>query len=150
MNETKHKRHHTLAKAMGFSGLVPFVYCATLMYTGTQSVVIIALFTNAVYAAVILSFVGAVHWGLTMREDRSPYWYVWSITPALFGWLAIIFLDSRISLLALAIGFAVSWSVDRQAQMHGLMPKWYMEMRHVLTAGATISLLSAAFAPAAG
>ena len=150
MSETNTDPYITMARLMGFGGLVPFVGCAVLMYSGNPGVSIVALFANAVYAAVILSFVGAIHWGLAMREDRSPAWYVWSIMPALISWAAIILLDTRISLLALAIGFTLSWSVDRQAHLRGLIPGWYMKMRHMLTAGATISLLATAFAPATG
>ena len=150
MNETNSDSYINMAKLLGFGGLVPFAGCAVLMYSGSPSASIVALFANAVYGAAILSFVGAVHWGLTMREDRSPYWYVWSITPAILGWLAIVLLDIKISLLALAIAFTLAWSVDRQASLRGLIPAWYMQMRHILTAGATISLLATAFAPPVG
>ena len=147
MNETNSDPYVNMAKLLGFGGLVPFAGCAAIMYSGSTSASVVALFANAVYGAVILSFVGAVHWGLTMREDRSPYWYVWSIIPAILGWLAIVLLDIKISLLALAIAFTLAWSVDRQANLQGLIPAWYMQLRHILTAGATISLLATAFAP---
>ena len=136
-----------LAKLIGYGGLIPFVGCSALMYAGNTGVSIIALFASAVYGAVILSFVGAVHWGLAMREDRSLHWYIWSVIPALMGWLAIVILDIKITLVALAVAFTLAWSVDRQASLRGLIPEWYMQMRHILTAGATISLLTTAFAP---
>ena len=150
MTENKSEIHPILGKLIGFGGLTPFVGCAVLMYAGNTDTSIIALFASAIYGAVILSFVGAVHWGLAMREDRSPYWYVWSIIPAILGWLAIVLLDIKISLLALAIAFTLAWSVDRQASLRGLIPAWYMQMRHILTAGATMSLMATAFAPPVG
>ncbi len=150
MTKKNTDQHNNLAKLMGFGGLIPFAGCTALMYSGNPGLAVIGLFANAVYAAVILSFVGAIHWGLAMQEDRSNYWYVWSIIPALIGWVAITLLDIRVSLLALAIGFTLSWSVDKQARLLGLIPQWYMTMRHILTAGATMCLLATAFAPAAG
>ena len=150
MTQNNSEIYPQLAKLIGFGGLIPFVGCAVLMYAGNTGASIIALFASAVYGAVILSFVGAVHWGLTMREDRSPYWYVWSIIPAILGWLAIVLLDIKISLLALAIAFTLAWSVDRQASLQGLIPIWYMQMRHILTVGAATSLLATAFAPPVG
>ena len=150
MTKNKYEHDTQLAKIIGFSGLIPFVGCATLMYSDNTGASIIALFANAIYGAVILSFVGAVHWGLAMREDRSPYWYVWSVTPAVLSWLAIVLLEIRIRLVALAITFALAWSVDRQASLRGLIPAWYMQMRHILTTGATLSLLVTAFAPTNG
>jgi hypothetical protein len=150
MREKMSEPHHSIARLMGFGGLVPFIGCAALMFSGSPGLGIVAVFANAVYGGMILSFVGAVHWGLAMREDRSPYWYVWSITPALLGWLAIVLLDIRISLLALSVAFTLAWSVDRQAHMRQLVPDWYMHMRHILTVGATVSLLVTAFAPSFG
>ena len=150
MPENNSEIYPLLAKLIGFGGLIPFVGCAVLMYAGNTGASIIALFASAVYGAVILSFVGAVHWGLAMHEDRSSYWYVWSIIPAILGWLAIVLLDIQISLLALAIAFTLAWSVDRQASLQGLIPAWYMQMRHILTVGATISLLATAFATPVG
>ena len=150
MIEKNSEIHPQLAKLIGYGGLIPFVGCAALMYAGNTGASIIALFASAVYGAVILSFVGAVHWGLTMREDRSPYWYVWSVIPAILGWLSIVLLDIKISLLALAIAFTLAWSVDRQANLQGLIPAWYMRMRNILTVGATVSLLATAFAPPVG
>ncbi len=150
MTENNPEFNLQLAKLIGFGGLIPFIGCAALMYAGNTGASIIALFASATYGAVILSFVGAVHWGLTMSEDRSPYWYVWSVTPAILGWLSIVLLDIKTSLLALAIAFTLAWSVDRQASLRGLIPVWYMHMRHILTAGATVSLLATAFAPPVG
>ena len=103
MTESNSEIYPQLAKLMGFGGLIPFVGCAALMYSDSPGASIVALFANAVYGAVILSFVGAVHWGLTMRGDRSPYWYIWSVLPAIMGWLAIVMLEIKISLLALGL-----------------------------------------------
>ena len=150
MTENNSEIYPQLGKLIGFGGLTPFLGCAVLVYAGNTDMSMIALFASAIYGAVILSFVGAVHWGLTMREDRSPYWYVWSIIPAILGWLAIVLLDIKFSLLALAIAFSLAWSVDRQASLRGLIPAWYMHMRHILTAGATMSLVATAFAPPVG
>ena len=147
MTENNHEIHPQLAKLIGYGGLIPFLGCAAFIYAGNTGTSIIALFASAVYGAVILSFVGAVHWGLTMRGDRSPYWYVWSITPAIMGWSAIVLLDVKVSLMALAVAFTLAWSVDRQASLNGLIPQWYMQLRHILTTGATVSLLATAFAP---
>ncbi len=150
MTDTPSEPHIHMARLLGLGGLVPFAGCAVLMYAGDPGLGVIALFANAIYGAVILSFVGAIHWGLTMREDRSPYWYIWSIMPAIMGWLAIVLLDIRLSLIALALAFTLAWSVDRQAQQRGLIPDWYMKLRHILTAGATLSLIATAFAPITG
>ena len=147
MNNINSDQDVIMARVLGFGGLIPFFVCAAIMYSGNPGASVVALFAHAVYGAVILSFVGAVHWGLAMHEDRSHYWYVWSVAPAIMGWLAIVLLDIKISLLALAIAFSLAWSVDRQASLRGLIPTWYMQMRNILTVGAALSLLVTAFAP---
>ena len=82
-----------------------------------------------------------------MTGSRSPAWFVWSVVPALYAWIPIVFLDSRTALLALVPGFLISWSVDRHAAAAGLLPTWYMQLRHMLTLGASMALAAASLAP---
>lgn len=136
-----------LASLMGFGGLVPFFVCAGAAHSGVSPWAGLALIISGVYGAVILSFIGAVHWGLAMRGDRSPAWFVWSILPALYAWPPIVFLDTRVALLALVPGFVISWNVDRRAAKAGLIPHWYMRLRNMLTLGAAMALAAASLAP---
>jgi len=136
-----------LASLMGFGGLIPFFICAGAAHSGVAPWASLALVIIGVYGAVILSFVGAVHWGLAMAGDRSPAWFVWSVVPALYAWPPIVFLDTRMALLALVPGFLVCWSVDRRATAARLLPGWYMRLRHILTLGASMALAAASLAP---
>ena len=136
-----------LARWLGFGGLIPFVFCATMAHSGNQQLAAYSLVGIANYGAVILSFVGAVHWGLAMQGERHPYWYAWSITPALLGWAAITLLGIRLGILALVPAFTLAWSVDRQAFLRALLPVWYMRLRNILTVGAVLALILATFAP---
>ena len=136
-----------LASLMGFGGLIPFFVCAGAAHSGVSPWAGLALVIIGTYGAVILSFVGAVHWGLAMAGGRRPAWYVWSVMPALYAWLPIVFLDTRTALLALVPGFLICWSVDRRAADAGLLPRWYMQLRHMLTLGASMALAAASLAP---
>ena len=136
-----------LASLMGFGGLIPFFVCAGVAHSGVAPWAGLALIIIGVYGAVILSFVGAVHWGLAMQGDRTQRWFIWSVMPALYAWPPIVFLDSRTALLALVPGFLMCWSVDRRAAAAGLIPAWYMRLRHMLTLGAAIGLAAASLAP---
>ena len=69
------------------------------------------------------------------------------MVPALYAWQPVVFLDSRMALLALVPGFLVSWSVDRRATAAGLLPQWYMRLRHMLTLGASLALAAGSLAP---
>ena len=125
---------------LGWAGLVPFGLAALGTHSGIDTLVPYGFLGGTAYGAVILSFLGAVHWGLAMQDDRSPYWYVWSITPALLGFASLLLLDVGMRVATLIPLFALAWSVDRKAANQGLIPNWYMRLRSKLTAGAVISL----------
>ena len=125
---------------LGWGGLIPFGLAALGTHSGVDALVLYGFIGGTTYGAIILSFLGAVHWGLAMQDDRSPYWYVWSITPALMGFASLLIFDANLRLLALMPLFVLTWSVDRQAASHGLIPDWYMRLRTILTIGAVTSL----------
>ena len=82
-----------LALLLGYAGLVPFVSGALGIWVtpeGWRPFVLEALLD---YAAVILAFMGAIHWGLAIRgEDAGEHAQVQlglSVIPPLLGWLAI-------------------------------------------------------------
>jgi len=133
---------------LGYGGLVPFAICAFAAYGGDPVIAAYGRIGAAGYGAVILSFVGAVHWGLAMQDHRHPYWLGWSVVPALLAWAAITILDVRFSMLAMVPAYTLAWSVDRQAFKRNLLPAWYMSLRHVLSAGAVVALFLTAFSPA--
>lgn len=137
-----------LAMLIGCGGLIPFFLCAGAAHSGVAPWPSIAIIICGAYGAVILSFIGAVHWGLAMRGDRSPLWFVWSVVPALYAWQPVVFLDGRLAMLALVPGFLISWSVDSRATRAGLLPVWYMRLRHMLTLGASLALAAGSLAPA--
>ena len=125
---------------LGWAGLVPFGLAALGTHSGIDALVRYGFLGGSAYGAVILSFLGAVHWGLAMRDDRSPYWYVWSITPALFGFVSLLLFNVEMRIVVLIPLFGLAWSVDRQAANRGLIPHWYMRLRSILTIGAITSL----------
>ena len=129
-----------LPSLLGWGGLIPFGLAALGTHSGVDSLVLYGFIGGTTYGAIILSFLGAVHWGLAMQDDRSPYWYVWSISPALMGFTSLLIFDAKLQLLALMPLFVLTWSVDRQAASLGLVPPWYMRLRTILTIGAVTSL----------
>ena len=90
---TQNKSQTNVPSVLGWAGLVPFGLAALGTHSGIEALVRYGFFGGTAYGAVILSFLGAVHWGLAMQGDRSPYWYVWAITPALFGFASLLLLD---------------------------------------------------------
>ena len=53
------------------TGLLPFLATALLSWIAAEDWRGVALYALAAYGAVILSFLGAVHWGLALRAPAS-------------------------------------------------------------------------------
>lgn len=87
------------------------------------------------YGAVILSFLGAIHWGLEFagyggRKSVRRY-AIGLIAPAL-AWPTILF-PLHEALLTQFIGFTGMYFFDTSATTAGLTPPWYGTYRFVLT-----------------
>ena len=127
------------ARWLGYAGLLPFALALLLMSVYSVE---IGLRMLLAYAAVILSFVGAVHWGLAVqRADQAVMPYVASVIPALLAWLALL-LSPLPSLLLMAMGFVV-WRVWEIMGGQTPLPLWYARLRNHLSVGAVISLVVA-------
>ena len=129
-----------IPKVLGWAGLIPFALATLGTHSEIDPLVRHGFFGGTTYGAMILGFLGAVHWGLTMQDDRSPQWYIWSITPTLLGFCVLLIPHVEMRIFALLPLFGFAWLVDRRAANVGLIPNWYMRLRSILTAGALSSL----------
>lgn len=134
---------------LAVTGILPFAGAAYVIAT-TEEVILAAQarLWLAVYAAVILSFLGGVRWGLAMTEDRVPALTLGlSVLGALAGWGLVLFGFSKTFSSALFAGVAalllLHWIWDVFAG--GPAPAWYQGVRTIATLGAVTSLLVAAF-----
>ena len=134
----------TLARLLGFAGLVPFILFSAGAWT-TFPVMQNAHFILLTYAAVILSFMGAVHWGVAMAGNvaTAKIQLGASVLPALLGWLALL-TPMLHGYLLLAGCFIALLAADTLAARKGLLPDWYMPMRVILTTVVVLCLLAAA------
>ena len=132
----------TVALVLSVAGLVPFVFLAVAsqLVDGLPSSE--AHFALAAYGAVILSFLGGVHWGGACRASGGFTWStgVFSVLPSLVGWSAII-LPTDFGLLVLSFAFALMLIVDHRAISHGMLPQWYWRLRWPLTLIVVLSLV---------
>lgn len=130
------------AMALGLWGLVPFVVlssCIWLVAPAWQESFARALVT---YAAVILSFLGGIHWGAAAEGDDDPQktWrYVYAVCPSLLAWVALL-CPTDSGLFLVFLGLMAAFFVDRSAYAH---LRWFVVLRAVLTAVATASLYAA-------
>lgn len=137
-----------IAKWLGYSGVIPFVVLAmgiTLGVNFDAYGVSNATGKLLVYASVIVSFIGAVHWGVALgaAKEHQNALFLYSVLPALFAWVWT-FLAVKPALLGMALTIAVMYFVDRQL-LAGHVPPAYLRMRLHLTLVVGISLLLAAW-----
>ncbi len=134
---------------LGYGGLIPFVVLATVAVVGGDY----AGFCNYAlfaYGAVILSFVGAVHWGFAMtltdfsEQHRNATWR-WSVIPALLAWLALLVSPAAAGVV-LVLGFVAQYLQDRRLTRESSLPPWYLPLRLRLTGVACACLAAGAFA----
>ena len=72
---------------LGLGGTLPFIFLSVVIWLGSTDLQLIALFNLINYSIIILSFVGAVHWGAAMmRNDIFYGYYLISIIPAILSW----------------------------------------------------------------
>jgi len=134
---------------LGYGGLLPFLVLApaSLFDLHHARIWSDALFA---YGAVILTFVGALHWGFAMiLTDLSARWrtrcFVWSVVPALLAWSAFLFSPILTSIL-LVTGFLTHYWQDRSLVAASHLPAWYLPLRLRLTTVACLCLTAGAFA----
>ncbi|MGN2406720.1 DUF3429 domain-containing protein [Pseudomonas syringae] len=132
---------------LGYGGLLPFIFLALLIPFSLDYRALIAI-ALVNYGAVILSFVGALHWGFAMTvQDMSAKQsrdrFIWSVIPALIGWVATL-LPMPLGCLLLVIGLVAHLRQDRQLSGVMSLPAWYLPMRLRLTLVGSVCLLLAA------
>jgi hypothetical protein len=130
------------AAALGFAGLVPFAGLAVLAAAAPPDITVRAAGLQAGYGAVILTFLGAVHWGVALRDAPEVTWprLGWSVTPSLIGWAALQ-LAPATALVVLIAALAIAFAIDRRSLDDDRTPPWYLRLRLALTAGAIASLV---------
>jgi len=95
------------------------------------------------YGACVLSFLGAVHWGLAMREQPVPALRLaLSVVPVLIGF-ATLAIGGRPGLTLMAVGFLATLAYDIAGARRGFVPSWYPRLRWPLTGIALVCLFGA-------
>lgn len=140
------------ALLLGLGGLVPFV---ALAVASIADPVRAAIWVASVmsYGAIVLSFVGALHWAFAMTaseltDRRRRATFAWSVVPALIGWAAILVLPfwASVTAIMLVAGFWMHYLQDRRLARLIEIPGWYLPLRLILTTVATISIVVCALA----
>jgi len=136
------------ALRLGYGGLIPFVGLALVLWVAPPGEWPLARIALLGYAATIVSFLGAIHWGLVMPEGLAqpvPS-LLWGVVPSLLGWAALL-LGQASGLLLMAAVLWACFAVDRVLYPRHRLQAW-LPMRLRLTLVASVSCLAGAAAVA--
>ena len=138
---------------LGFAGLLPQALALTAVLAGNPEGRFTALALAYAYAALILSFLGGMWWGLAAQANgRAPMW-VWfaAVAPSLIALASA--LPSATgeawpgpSLALLGVALLGSLGVDYKLRSAGLCPAWWWRLRVPLSAGLGTMTLAIAWA----
>ena len=132
------------------AGIAPFVVLSVVVsmrwFSNQQAVVEILL----TYAAVIISFLGGVHWGISVHHySYSPrvanLLTIESVAPSLVAWGVLFYPDIHIQLLVMTLLFSFMWAVESLLYSEDLIPQWFFNLRCVVTPIVVVSLYVAYF-----
>ncbi len=134
---------------LGYGGGIPFVAFLLLIYLDPGRGTVWHQSLRA-YAAVILSFVGALHWGFAMllgnvATTQRHSLFAWSVIPCLMAFVALV-TSSTVSTAVLVIGFFLHFVQDARLAVIAALPGWYLPLRLRLSVVATLSLIAGALA----
>lgn len=137
-----------LAQVLGYGGLIPFLAGGILVVLFGNHPLrgVDPVFFVSSYAAVILSFIGAVHWGVALAGPagsiKARLMLGFSVVPALVGWVALLAgPESESAMLVLCVGFIGWWLYERLVPGNHLLARWYVRLRLQLSAVASMVLL---------
>lgn len=133
---------------LGLAGLIPFVAHTVAVLMMAPPFNFVAVSSQVLYAALILTFVGGLHWGVLLvagdafSRSQIILRLAWSVVPSLYAfWFAQI--THPKPLLYLAAGLFVAFLVDAwlYSNSPGTQLRQFLPLRGVLTTVASLCLL---------
>ena len=137
-----------VAFLLGLSGLLPQLVAAAITLHPPHAA--FGQFVAFLYAALIFSFVGGMWWGIAAVNTTAPRWlYGVAVMPTLIAFAAGLLWIVRTgspsqSLVIVGLGLLFAPLVDWQLDRRQLLPKGWLTMRVILSAGlGALTLLAA-------
>jgi hypothetical protein len=157
-----------IAVLLSVAGLIPFLVMGAVVLLDPLDTPI-AIEGLVTYGAVILSFIGAVHWGFALRDTAHPaggvpltpaalgaerQLLVFGVVPALIGWAALLvmlhFAAPALALFILLVGFFITIVVETIGKGRNVVAGNYLAMRWAVSIVVLIIMLAVLFAVLTG
>ena len=144
-------RNSKLIILLSILGLLPFVFGLIDLLLNKDNLFFVINLPKY-YGSVILTFLGAVYWGIILNDSNrnlipekvKTLIICWSIIPSLWSGLILIF-SHNITIIILALCFIIVQFVDEFIIKHFKFPIWYLFLRRSLTMSVTSILIFSYF-----
>ena len=135
---------HKIARLLGYGGALPFIGFGVLVVTDSAAWDTEVDIVLLCYGAVILSFLGGLHWGRVASSNRQKssgdsVILLWSITPPLVAWIAVLLPQATGAVVMIGC-FGLAYFIDMAVCQSGEWHSWMKGMRLHLTLVACASL----------
>ena len=127
------------AGVLGYLGLIPFIGLTCLMLFRVDPGVEVSRLLGT-YSAIILSFLGGIHWGIatenslskTVNSSKLNMHLILSVIPSLLGWAGLIAPEFT-GFCIIIFGFVFVLVIDLRIEQMDIVPDWYPRLRKHLT-----------------
>lgn len=120
---------------LSLAGFVPFAALALALVFLGKSHPLHVMLGDAfrLYSVITLSFLGGIRWGLLLRDASiSSTALVFSVVPAILGWLAM-FLAPAFTIAVLLLGYSAQGAWDSISLHDDERLQWFARLRITLT-----------------
>ncbi|MDY7115462.1 DUF3429 domain-containing protein [Halomonas sp. SSL-5] len=122
---------------LGLAGLLPFLFTAAAAWLAPVAWQVVAIKAFLAYAAVILSFLGGIQWGVAMSLESAGSGafrarLLLSMAPSLIAWPALL-LHPLSGAWVLASGFVLVRLHELGRDSRETLPTWFQSLRNLLS-----------------
>jgi hypothetical protein len=127
-----------IAQRLGYLALLPFVFGALMVWFVRADVRGYTAAALSAYAAVVVAFLGGIHWGFGMRQDApAARLFAWGVAPPLAACVALL-MQAPAGLVVHGAMLVVCYVVDRKVYPAQGAAGW-LTLRFRLSAVASLS-----------
>jgi hypothetical protein len=141
---------HALIHNLGYAGLIPPMLLAVLLWLVDAELQAWVAISMAGYVALIVSFLGGIHWGIGWNRKSSAaapahsqrVHFIWGVAPSLLAWPGVL-MPPYAGLAWLGLLLLVCYGVDRRLYARAGLQQW-LTLRFRLSAVAALACFIAA------
>ena len=138
LTQLNNKSNIILPQVLAYFGLIPFIFSIIcIVFMPSKSIFFINIAFS--YGAIILTFVGAIYWGIALKNSTKSekivdvnLMYIWSIVPSLLS-LSFFYFSNDCRYLIIIFGYITCQLVDEYFFFLNKTSIWFIKLRRKLS-----------------